>query len=78
MNKKVLKTLEYHKILNIIASLADSEPGRERVLNLHPLLFKRKNKAASQADRRCCKQIISKGQAGLHSRCGRNGYVKAT
>ena len=42
MNKKVLKTLEYHTILNMIASLADSEPGRERVLNLHPLSSKEK------------------------------------
>lgn len=36
MNDKVLRTLEYHKIINLLAEKASSEPGRKRCLELKP------------------------------------------
>ena len=62
MNKKVLKTLEYHKILNMIASLADSEPGRERVLNLHPLSSKEKIKQLLKQTDDAVNRLFRKGK----------------
>ena len=62
MNKKVLKTLEYHKILNIIASLADSEPGRERVLNLNPLSSKEKIKQLLKQTDDAVNRLFRKGK----------------
>lgn len=37
MNKKVLKTLEYHKITSRLAEFASSEMGRQQCLGLNPL-----------------------------------------
>ena len=62
MNKKVLKTLEYHKILNMIASLADSEPGRERVLNLHPISSKEKIKQLLKQTDDAVNRLFRKGK----------------
>ena len=62
MNKKVLKTLEYHKILNMIASLADSESGKERVLNLHPLSSKEKIKQLLKQTDDAVNRLFRKGK----------------
>ena len=37
MNKKVLHTLEYDKILDLLTQKATSEPGRQLCRNLHPM-----------------------------------------
>ncbi len=36
MNTKVLKTLEYHKIIDTLTELAGSMPGKELCRNLLP------------------------------------------
>ena len=36
MNEKVLQTLEYNKIINMLAEKANSEPGRRLCLELKP------------------------------------------
>ena len=37
MNHKVLNTLEYHKILELLAGYASSEEVKRRCLKIHPL-----------------------------------------
>lgn len=37
MNKKTLKTLEYNKIIEMLANKADSSPGKELCQNLEPI-----------------------------------------
>lgn len=37
MNQKVLKTLEYNKIIDLLTDKADSEPGRKLCKNLVPM-----------------------------------------
>lgn len=34
MNRKVLKTLEYDKVIDMLAEKADSEPGKKLCLEL--------------------------------------------
>ena len=36
MNEKVLKTLEYHKIISLLTDKADSEPGKKLCRELLP------------------------------------------
>ncbi len=36
MNEKVLRTLEYNKIINMLAEKANSDPGRQLCMELKP------------------------------------------
>lgn len=70
MNEKVLKTLEYNKIIDLLAEYATSESGRELCRKLKPMTDLETIEPAQMQTRDALSRIFKKGSlsfSGLHN-----------
>lgn len=69
MNKKVLHTLEFDKVIAMLTNEASSEPGRELCLKLVPMTDREKIELAQQETSDALSLIISKGSLSFGGNC---------
>lgn len=67
MNKKVLKTLEFYKILDFLCEKADSEPGKKMCRNLLPMTNKEDIELAQEETSQALSMLFSKGGTSFGS-----------
>lgn len=70
MNEKVLKTLEYHKIIDLLTGYATSESGRELCRKLKPMTDLGEITSAQEQTKDALSRIFKKGSlsfSGLHN-----------
>ena len=70
MNEKVLKTLEYNKIIDLLTEYATSESGRELCRKLKPMTDLEAIEDAQAKTRDALSRIFKKGSlsfSGLHN-----------
>ena len=67
MNEKVLKTLEYNKIIDLLAQKADSEPGRKLCRELLPSTDIEEIRTAQGETRDAISKIFKSGSTSFGS-----------
>ena len=67
MNEKVLKTLEYHKIISLLTDKADSEPGKKLCRELLPSTDIQEIRKAQEETRDGVSRILKKGSTSFGS-----------
>ena len=66
MNAKVLQTLEYHKIIEMLAVLTDSPMGEDKVRSLHPSDQLSEINCAQEETAHCLARIYRQGAPSFH------------
>ena len=61
MNERALRTLEYHKIINLLADCATSQAGRDLCLSLKPMTDLNAITTAQQQTADALSRIFQKG-----------------
>ncbi|MCR5657243.1 MAG: endonuclease MutS2 [Butyrivibrio sp.] len=77
MNEKVLRVLEYNKIVDILAGFATSEPGRKMCRELLPSSDIREIRRNLQKTEAAISRIFKKGSVSFGSNRDLSGYLKA-
>ena len=65
MNQKVLKTLEFYKIIDILTDKADSEPGKQLCRNLVPSTSLSEIKTAQRETRDALNRLFANGSTSF-------------
>lgn len=77
MNNKVLRVLEFHKIIDLLVECATSEPGKERCRNLVPITDLETIKREQQETADALTRLFKKGSVSFSGNREITGSVKS-
>ena len=67
MNDKALKVLEFHKIIELLAERATSEPGRKMCLGLRPSVVRSTIESCQQETEDATSRLLRRGATNFGS-----------
>ena len=76
MNKKVLKTLEYDKIIEKLQEFASSEAGKKKCLHLLPMMDREKIERAQRETADAMARLFKKGSVSFGGLQNPNGILR--